>query len=132
MTGYSGSSVVGSTNIGFGIVRGVCSGPRDIESCVVTDRSRSVVGNFRDGDVFEMDDDLETARLKVTRDGTTHQVVWRARTDPAPIVRDPECGLIPAGIAVGFGREANASGSLFGTKVRSRFFTFLETTAYSC
>lgn len=136
MSGYKGGFSVGSLNIGFGITRGVCLDRHDVDSCMITDKSRSVGGNFRKRDVFEFEDDLTSARLVVTRKGITHRVTWSATSDPAPVVRDVDCGLVPVGTGVGAMRTAKAKGRVFGHSVTSvgssRLPTSLDTVAYTC
>ena len=131
MSGYRTDTVVGSLNIGFSIRRGTCVEPDDLTSCVLTDQRRPVVGNFRNGDVFEIEDDLSSARLRLTRHGVTHTVRWRATSEARPVVRDVDCGVIPIGSGIGFDRAAAARGRVFGRRV-STSVAFLETVGYSC
>lgn len=125
---------IGSTNIGFVIQEGECFVPDDVESCVIGDRDRSVGGNFRDGDLFEFDDDLGYAHLKVRRKGITHEVTWRATAEPIATVSDTSCGFVPAGVAAGLKRDAEAAGSVLGRSLRgARLLTSsLSTVAFTC
>lgn len=125
---------VGSMNIGFVIHEGECFAPDDLDSCVIGDRDRSAGGNFRDGDVFEFDDDLGYAHLKVRRKGFTHKVTWRASSERTATISDITCGVVPAGVAAGLEREAEASGRVFGRSLRGATLlsSSLSTVAFSC
>lgn len=135
MTGAQGTALsVGSLNIGFAIHRGRCFDPDEYDSCVIGNRDDSVGGDFRDGDVFQIDDDLGYAHLKVRRGGVTHRVTWRASADPTPVAWDKTCSLAPAGAAAGLEREADAAGRLLGTDLRvTQVLTAsLATVAFTC
>lgn len=105
-----------------------------LDSCVMFDRG--IGRRFREGDVFEFDDDLSTAHLKVTRKGITHEVSWTAISDHAPVVQTQRCGLPTVATNAGVRRDASAEGRVFGHKVRTLdaggFDGELSTIGYSC
>lgn len=126
----------GSVPVLFHIGWGECSNPGSLDSCIVTDRGDSIGGRFRDGDVFEFDEDLSTAHLRVTRKGITHDVRWAATSDPTPVVRAGGCGLPTVATEFGVQREAVARGRVFGHKVRTLdsggFDATLTSVAFTC
>lgn len=125
----------GSVPVLWSITRGECRNTTSLDPCVVT-QSRSIGGRFRDGDIFEFDEDLSSAHLKVTRRGITHEVRWTATSDHAPIVRTPPCGVPPVDTQVGTQRVATAKGRVFGHKMETidarGFDADLSSIFYSC
>lgn len=67
--------------------------------------------------MFEFDDDLTYAHLKVRRRGIVHEVTWRATTQPQTVASEIGCGSLPAGAAVGLERSASAGGTVLGRRV---------------
>jgi hypothetical protein len=124
----------GSVLVGWSITRGECLDTASLDSCVLSDRG--VRGRFREGDVFEFDEDLESAHLSVTRKGITHEVSWTATSDHAPVVETQGCGLPTVATNAGVRRDASAEGRLFGHKVKTLdaggFDGELSTIGYSC
>lgn len=131
---FVSASRMTGTNVGFVIHLGRCLDPDDFDSCIIGTRDRAVGGNFRDGDIFEFDDDLGYAHLKVRRDGVTHEVTWRASDAATATVSDTNCGLVPVGTAAGLERQAETSGTVFGKSLRdARVLTAsLSVVAYTC
>jgi hypothetical protein len=125
----------GSVPVLWGISRGECRNADDLDSCIVTD-SGYVGGRFREGDVFEFDEDLSSAHLKVTRKGITHEVRWTASSDHAPVVRAGGCGVPTVATNAGVQREASAEGRVFGHKVETLdvggFDAELSSIFYAC
>lgn len=118
----------GDDYTGFALRRGVCRA--DGSRCVIMG---GFVGELQEGDVFDVDEDLARAYLKVTRDGQTHTVTWRQTDDARPAIYSFDCGLYP-GNAVGVARDASARGTIFGHRLGSREQrdVSLEALAYTC
>ena len=108
----------GSMPVLWNISRGECWDTDSADSCIVTDRGH-VGGRFREGDVFEFDEDLSSAHLKVTRKGITHEVRWTATSDHAPVLRAGGCGVPTVATNAGFRRDASAEGRIFGRRVET-------------
>ena len=125
----------GSMPVLWNISRGECETADNLDSCVVTDRGH-VGGRFRDEDVFEFDEDLSSAHLKVTRKGITHEVSWTATSDHAPVLRAGGCGLPTVATNAGVRRDASAQGRIFGHEVRTLdtrgSAAELSTIGYTC
>ena len=125
----------GSVPVTFSISRGECRDPSSLDSCVVTDRGW-VGGRFREGDVFEFDEDLSSAHLKVTRKGITHEVRWTATSEHVPVVRAGGCSVPTVATDAGARRGASAKGRVFGHKVETIHAggsdAELSTIAYTC
>ena len=124
----------GSVPVLWGISRGECRDTVSLDSCIMIERG--VGGRFREGDVFEFDEDLSSAYLKVTRKGITHEVRWTATSDHDPIVRTPACDIPPIATEVGTQRAASAQGRVFGRKVATidarDFDADLSSVSYIC
>lgn len=101
----------------FAIGRGVCRGDSIPEDCSIQRRS-VLADELRGNDVFEVDPALETAHLKITRRGVTHEMTWTAAGDARPVSTEYACGQVPSGPkSAGAVRTATASGTLFGKPV---------------
>lgn len=108
----------GSVPVLWNISRGECRDITSLDSCVVT-QSKGIGGRFRDGDVFEFEEDLSSAHLKVTRKGITHEVSWTATSDHAPVAGTQGCGVPTVATHAGVQRTASAKGRVFGHKVET-------------
>ena len=107
----------GSVPVLWNISRGECVDASRLDSCVMSDRG--IGGRFREGDVFEFDEDLSSAHLKVTRRGITHEVMWTATSDHAPVLRADGCGIPTVATTAGVRRDASADGRVFGHKMKT-------------
>jgi hypothetical protein len=125
----------GSVPVLWNISRGECRDTTSLDSCAVT-QSKSIGGRFRDGDIFEFEEDLSSAHLKVTRHGVTHEVSWTATSDHFPIVRTDGCGIPTVATTAGVRRAASAEGRVFGHKMRTLdaggFDGELSSLAFTC
>ena len=98
--------------MGFGIMRGVCA-PQQKPRCVATRRG-SIAGELREGDVFEFDPGLESAYLKVTRKGVTHEVTWTTEDPIGPFTLPYDCKGDEVPDRAGVARTGSASATIFG------------------
>ena len=101
--------------VGFGILRGICA-PDQKPRCVAT-RKGSIVGELSEGDVFEIDQTLETAYLKVTRRGITHEVTWTTDDPIGPLTLPYGCGEDQVPDRAGIARTGSASATIFGREM---------------
>lgn len=98
--------------VGFGILRGVCA-PEQKPRCIATPKG-SIVGELGEGDVFEIDQNLETAYLKVTRRGITHEVSWTTDDQLGPLTLPYDCGEDQVPDRAGVARTGSATATIFG------------------
>jgi hypothetical protein len=132
VSGVTGS---GWSTAGFNVVRGFCADDMSTDGCAV-EAGRGVSGATRGGDIFEVDPDLGSARLKVTRDRFSIDISWTGTDELDPVANVFDCGDVPQGLQSGIMRTGSAAGTVFGRKVRvssdQPSYVAISDTAWTC
>lgn len=107
------------TEASFSLFRGFCMEDTTdpFEGCMITDRG--YVSGDLEPDEYEIDPLLQTAYMKVTRKGQTHELTWSAASSTGPDVYERYCQSGDPSIAAGSGYTATAEGTVFGRKGHS-------------
>ncbi|MEA2432653.1 MAG: hypothetical protein QOG54_110 [Actinomycetota bacterium] len=118
---------------GFALSRWSC--PDESEDCKRL--PGGIAGDLQGDDIFEIDTTLESAHLKVTRKGITHEITWTGNGAGSIVNNDFDCNnQVPMGTETGIARAGAAEGSVFGTRVQvdstDPAIVSLRSSAWSC
>lgn len=104
------------TKASYMVFRGFCSedATDPYAECMVSDRGFKS-GSLKPGE-YEIDPSLQTASVKLSRKGTTHEVTWSSSAPSQPAAFETYCESGDPSVAAGGGFNALADGTVFGKK----------------